>query len=485
MKPSISKKMTLILIIFATVLTAVAIYISSTVIVGMNESHFKSHADEQARVVCQAIDPVAFESFANKVRAIYDEVDDHVTSDDWGSDAFNAYIAHYYGLEEDPDYQKVLKELRSVQDILNVECVYTTILDAEDAKLIYVVDADESEDVCPIGCIDRVLDENRAILDDIEVGLPAYASDIADYGWLVSAATVIHAEDGRPIGLAHVDLSMVDIKKDEAVYFNRLFLIMFIFSLGLTILALLFVRSFLTKPIKSLSNVALQYCAPGEERQISFEDVEIKNHDEIADLHQSMVTMEHDLDTYINNLVETRTELNVTRDVANRMELLATRDALTGMLNTRAYDQEVEKLAEGIASGDTKFGFALIDLNDLKVTNDTYGHERGNASLIALSQLISTNFAQSPSFRIGGDEFAVILKDTDYDHAQDRVDAFNNKIAAIHQRVDLEPWKRISAAIGYALFDPARDHDADSVFERADANMYDRKKLMKHGATIR
>ena len=485
MKPSISKKMTLILIIFAAVLTTVAIYISRSVITGMNESHFKNRADEQARVVCQAIDPVAFESFANKVKAIYDEVDDHVTSDDWGSDAFNAYISHYYGLEEDPDYQKVLKGLRSVQDILDVECVYTTILDAEDAKLIYVVDADESEDVCPIGCIDRVLDENRAILDDIEVGLPAYASDIADYGWLVSAATVIHAEDGRPIGLAHVDLSMVDIKKDEAVYFNRLFLIMFTFSLGLTILALLFVRSFLTKPIKSLSNVALQYCAPGEERQISFEDVEIKNHDEIADLHQSMVTMEHDLDTYINNLVETRTELNVTREVANRMELLATRDALTGMLNTRAYDQEIEKLTEGIASGDTKFGFGLIDRNDLKVTNDTYGHERGNASLTALSQLISTNFAQSPSFRIGGDEFVVILKDTDYEHAQDRVDAFNDKVAALQQRVDLEPWERISAAIGYALFDPAKDSDVDAVFKRADANMYDRKKFMKRGAAIR
>ena len=126
-----------------------------------------------------------------------------------------------------------------------------------------------------------------------------------------------------------------------------------------------------------------------------------------------------------------------------------------------------------------KFGIAMIDLNFLKRVNDSYGHECGNISIKRLSQLICEVFAHSPVFRIGGDEFAVILKNNDYENIRALADIFNERLQAIGQDSSLEAWEQISAAIGYALFDPKRDGHADDVFKRADQVMYDQKKKMK------
>ncbi|MBQ7564656.1 MAG: GGDEF domain-containing protein [Lachnospiraceae bacterium] len=125
------------------------------------------------------------------------------------------------------------------------------------------------------------------------------------------------------------------------------------------------------------------------------------------------------------------------------------------------------------------YGIAVIDLNFLKKINDTYGHDKGNISIVKLSRMVCSAFAHSPVFRIGGDEFAVILMEHDLQHIEELRTALEEALRISAESENLQPWERISAAIGYAVFDGERDHEVEDVFRRADENMYTRKKEMK------
>ena len=121
----------------------------------------------------------------------------------------------------------------------------------------------------------------------------------------------------------------------------------------------------------------------------------------------------------------------------------------------------------------------MVDLNFLKRINDTYGHEQGNIAIKKLCHLVCAIFEHSPVFRIGGDEFAVVLEHNDYAKVSDLVDTFNAKLDEMAADTKLEPWERISAAIGVARYDPVTDSSVANVFKRADKAMYLRKKEMK------
>ena len=93
--------------------------------------------------------------------------------------------------------------------------------------------------------------------------------------------------------------------------------------------------------------------------------------------------------------------------------------------------------------------------------------------------IVCKSFAHSPVFRIGGDEFVVILENEDYDDAEKIVDKFTGILGEIKQDDSLEPWEKVSAAIGWTRYDPDKDDDVESVFKRADNMMYENKKAMK------
>ena len=181
----------------------------------------------------------------------------------------------------------------------------------------------------------------------------------------------------------------------------------------------------------------------------------------------------------MKNLVKTTWELTETKQHADELRNLANRDALTGIRNKNAYDELIRKLEEDLKKGKTKFGFAMVDLNFLKKINDQYGHEKCNLAIKKLCKLVCEVFKHSPVFRIGGDEFVVVLRNRDYESIDRLVKDFNDSINIIAEDIYLQPWDKISAAIGVALYDPAIDKSVNEVFMRADAAMYKRKQDMK------
>ena len=207
---------------------------------------------------------------------------------------------------------------------------------------------------------------------------------------------------------------------------------------------------------------------------------DIKGNDEITDLAKQIATMIEEIGTYMNTLIDKNRELTEAQYKIRAANELANKDALTGIRNKTAYDNEIKKIEQNMASeGFYKYGIAMVDLNYLKVINDTYGHEKGNAAIKKICMIVCKIFSHSPVFRIGGDEFVVILENEDYDNTEEQVQAFRDTLDDIAQNDSLEPWEKVSAAIGWTKYDPQKDDGMESVFKRADGLMYENKLEMK------
>ena len=159
--------------------------------------------------------------------------------------------------------------------------------------------------------------------------------------------------------------------------------------------------------------------------------------------------------------------------------LLAYRDSLTGLRNTTSYKVWLNDFDKEIKEQGTKgFGVIVLDMNYLKETNDRYGHDAGNKLIVSAAQIISGVFQRSPVFRIGGDEFLVILQNRDLDEYNELIEKFD--LECISASVNIgEKEVPISIAKGFAVYDPETDSDFSDVFNRADDDMYRNKRKMK------
>ena len=124
----------------------------------------------------------------------------------------------------------------------------------------------------------------------------------------------------------------------------------------------------------------------------------------------------------------------------------------------------------------TPFGIIVFDLNDLKLVNDTYGHEAGDLYIIAATKLIAQIFQHSEIYRIGGDEFIALLENEDYEKRIELLEEFRKKI-----QLNIKARRGVIVSSGLAIFIPEKDNTFIQVFNRADEEMYQRKHEIKEG----
>ncbi|MCR5675242.1 MAG: GGDEF domain-containing protein [Lachnospiraceae bacterium] len=474
---SIRAKFTLGIIIICLLIGSLAIFSVNRIATGIIDREYSDRAEQISRAMANTIDPDDLFELRNAVYDIYTGVDEVVTSTEWGSDAWNAYMANYDSIREMPVFHKLQDHFRVYQDIFGVDCIYVTYYRTSLSHAIYIVDGAYGEDECPPGCVDSF--EDGIWPDEQDPIVPATITNEDVYGWLVTAAYPV-MRDGELVAHVCVDISMNDIRAKERSYVIITALSMLALTVIMLIVVLLYVGRNVIRPVVALSDTARNYCAENNDVvHHAFEKLQFTTHDEIGQLLSSMQQMETDMNTNINALIDTQVALRETEKKASTMEALAVKDSLTGVRNKTAYDHEVHELERDLADGFWEFGLAMVDLNFLKKTNDTYGHEKGNISIRRLCMLVCEVFEHSAVFRIGGDEFVVILKNRDYRNVDHLIADFNDRLEQLQNDSTLQPWERISAAIGYAACDKSVDKSVDDVFKKADKAMYERKVAMK------
>ena len=219
--------------------------------------------------------------------------------------------------------------------------------------------------------------------------------------------------------------------------------------------ALILISNHITRPLTKLAEAA------GQLSQGNY-DVEIpgETSDEVGDLTRAF-----------------RTAVEHLKQYADDMEILAYQDALTRVKNVAAYRIEQSALNETIEKGHACFAVLMLDLNYLKQTNDRYGHSAGDILLMRLASVICRTFPLSAVYRIGGDEFTVVLKDTEYECREAKLTELEQRIRANNEQAQ-EEYMRISVAWGMAEYEKDQDRSFEEVYRKADRSMYQMKQRM-------
>ena len=220
----------------------------------------------------------------------------------------------------------------------------------------------------------------------------------------------------------------------------------------------------ITRPLHRLTNAAQQ--------------VAVGNYDVVLDdTDDDEIGM---LTRTFKGLVE-NTKANI--DTLNRKVYI---DALTAVRNKAGYGAYMQKIQDLLDSSAQKpeFAIGVFDCDNLKYINDFYGHDKGDIYIKKASQLICRTFQHSPVFRIGGDEFAVILENDDFRNREKLFAQFREKRAEIRASAEHE-WEQANISMGAAVYDPETDPAVIDVARRADKAMYENKRLRKENQQAR
>lgn len=156
-------------------------------------------------------------------------------------------------------------------------------------------------------------------------------------------------------------------------------------------------------------------------------------------------------------------------------------DNMTGVKNKHAFAVKEGELETQIVEEKAEpFGIIVCDVNGLKRINDTLGHKAGDEYIRSACKMLCEYYKHSPVYRVGGDEFVVLLQRHDYENRE-------KILAEINQEIEGNIGSdNIVISLGMTVFEPGADQSFHEVFKRADDLMYERKKQLKSmGAVTR
>jgi diguanylate cyclase (GGDEF)-like protein len=187
------------------------------------------------------------------------------------------------------------------------------------------------------------------------------------------------------------------------------------------------------------------------------------------------------LNIFRSNQYSTRTaEL----ELREELEMLASTDSLTGILNRRVFFEEAEKEIIRAKRYGQQFSVLMIDIDDFKNINDTHGHQYGDEVINSLVKIVKNLIRQTDYFgRIGGEEFAIILIETRIKNAEKIAERIRKSTES--GRVLIENKRSICFTISVGITEfSTEDRSFTDVLHRSDMAMYKAKKFGKNKVEI-
>lgn len=290
---------------------------------------------------------------------------------------------------------------------------------------------------------------------------------------------------GKEIELGRVRIySSSDIVLDRVLFGFSMIAATSVFKVSvLSVLFLWAFRNFLGRPLQKLTRQVEEI----ELEKIGNQKVslDVKDHNEIYILQEKVNTMlsvmeqdrqklmraEENRRKWLEQEVEERTKELV--KLNEKLAELASIDDLTGIQNRRSFFEQGNVLLGLSLRQNTPLSLLVLDIDYFKRINDTYGHGVGDAALVHFTNLIQGQLRQTDQFgRVGGEEFAILLSDTDVAGARHLGQKICDLVA--QTALDIEDVSlNLSVSIGVVERDSEKS--IDKLFDRGDALLYQAK----------
>ncbi len=166
-------------------------------------------------------------------------------------------------------------------------------------------------------------------------------------------------------------------------------------------------------------------------------------------------------------------DISEAKNIKKRMEELASTDSLTGLLNRRAFFKKIDEEIERCTRNKSTFSILMIDIDNFKIFNDTYGHQTGDCVLVQTTKIISESTRKIDIIaRYGGEEFILVLPQTELAGAANfaerlRSDIADNKCSCNENNC------RVTVSIGISQWNALEE--ISQTIHKADANLYKAK----------
>ena len=396
-------------------------------------------------------------------------------------------------LEESEKYRETLRFMDQIMNEFSIHYLYAvkplnldgtanvmSVLSAEDDYNRY----EDTEGNLYLGWIsDDEFDAEtvQTFFDIMEQDDVSFFVEVTEWSTDYTGALALRDSKGEAYAVLCVDVDITTLRDELRSQALRNAAVIVCLGVLYTISFLLWTKANITEPVMLLEQGVVDYAGRSHGQRdveaLKFEAPDIKTDNEVESLSRAITQMTENMQDYVSEILSAEEKSRNMKQLADKMSELAIIDSLTGVRNKTAYNREAEKLQQELMeSPDLRVGVAMIDLNFLKRINDNFGHEKGDIALKTLTGITCNVFRHSPVFRVGGDEFIVILRGQDLENIDALRADFLSQVSEVYTP---EPWKQISAAIGVAFYDRERDSGIEDALKRADQEMYEMKKAMK------
>jgi diguanylate cyclase (GGDEF)-like protein len=252
-------------------------------------------------------------------------------------------------------------------------------------------------------------------------------------------------------------------------------------SIVICALIAMVLRRELERPMRDLTQFTQKLSPTTLTRPLTLSRPPRRWHDEIDQLALGFRTLQDGIHAHVANLdLLVRERTQQLEGALDEIRALTVTDPLTGCYNRRYLDERlVEQFVRSQRSG-RELSLAIVDIDHFKRVNDTYGHAAGDEVLRGLADILIREMRAQVDWvaRIGGEEFVVLLPETDLEGARLVAERLRIAVAAAHFKVDEATTLRITASFGVAT---RLDTDtAESLLARADAMLYRAKKSTRN-----
>ena len=364
-----------------------------------------------------------------------------------------------------------------IDNMEGVTYMYVVAHGDKDAEYdMYLID-DESTELYETGYYEEREEELRG-KDIADLEEPTISN--GDWGWLCSDFKPVYDSNGDCVCVVGCDFDMEEVMSERTSVLATLIFGSIIFTAIVLGIAVWFINNIIIRPIAVMTDEMKRF-RPGEHKDYETAGVmspDFRNDDEIGEIYHGIRNMQIDIIDYLDEKLKVESDIKHKEQRIDQLSNETNTDALTGVGSKSAYIKKSAEINRKIGKEKTEFAIVMVDMNNLKDINDAYGHKAGDLYITGCCDLICEVFKHSPVYRIGGDEFVVILQGPDYEERNELTAKLRAGFIESYAREDVDPWLRYSAAAGMAE-NASDDTTVEFVFKRADKAMYEDKQSFK------